>query len=311
MSFSCVAILSSVAEETDSLKHPARARTHPRCKCHWNPTDSTDSTPSNRADGFTKVFSTLTCWACLSSGSVAWNKYQAYDWARVSRTFFVLELKIKLPECDNWSLPRNNFSSAHVFVGRDASHCEESACISMHQGPTDGTFIVLISTLELWLLICVSTRCKGTCFNFRNLQQIWSWTDWIPVLGPNLKLNRLDPGVWTHSLTGCSLSSEGNVISPVGNAQIISRCCRNWVAWLGFRWKCLFFNLPRPMQPSGRGGSWFLFTLLQLRVRSMDQNAIRRFEIKTTVNKYTTSSNFNSRTLATDMCLKALQRHLF
>ena len=34
------------------------------------------------------------------------------------------------------------------------------------------------------------------------------------MLGPNLKLNRLDPGVWTHSLTGCSLSSEGRSKRP-------------------------------------------------------------------------------------------------
>ena len=45
---------------------------------------------------------------------------------------------------------------------------------------------VLISTLELWLLTCVSTHCKGTGFNCRNLQQIWSWTGWIPVIGPKL-----------------------------------------------------------------------------------------------------------------------------
>jgi hypothetical protein len=36
-----------------------------------------------------------------------------------------------------------------------------------------------------------------------------------------------------------------------------------------------------------------------------------KVEIKTALNKYTTSSDFNSRTLATDMCLNALQRHRF
>ena len=36
-----------------------------------------------------------------------------------------------------------------------------------------------------------------------------------------------------------------------------------------------------------------------------------KVEIKTALNKYATSSDFNSRTLATDMCLNALQRHRF